>query len=106
MDELVAQQSRIDTSKCPNDFRMAVLRYVTAEDTACIHANMDRTGKAGEVLGAAVAFFATSGLSAPRSIESMTDYQEKISDEQKQDLANIQSTMLNLVQIAMNYGVK
>lgn len=34
MDELVAQEYRIDTSKCPTDFRLAVMRLVMAEDSA------------------------------------------------------------------------
>jgi len=105
-DELVAQEVRIDTSKCPTDFRMAVLRFVAAEDAMRAHLHMDRTGQAEEVLSAAAAFVANHGLSAPRSNQSLSQYHEKISDEQKRDLANIQSTMLDVVQMAMNYGVK
>jgi hypothetical protein len=105
-DELVAQEYRIDTSKCPTDFRMAELRFVTAEDSARIHAHMDRTGKAEEILGAAVSVYATGGLAAPRSIQSWNAYNEKIADEQKQDLANIQSAFLDFAQVAMSYGVK
>jgi hypothetical protein len=105
-DELVAQEYRIDTSKCPTDFRMAELRFVTAEDSARIHAHMDRTGKAEEILGAAVSLYATGGLSAPKSIRSWNDYNEKIADEQKQDLANMQSAFLDFAQVAMSYGVK
>jgi hypothetical protein len=37
---------------------------------------------------------------------SLNGYNEKIADEQKQDLANIQSAQLDLAQMAMKYGVK
>jgi len=106
LDELVAQEYLIDTSKCPTDFRMAVLRFVAAEDAMCIRAHMDKTGKAEEILGAAVEIFATKGLSAGKSLQSIIGYYESVAGDQKQDLANIQSAMLDLVQAAMNYGVK
>jgi hypothetical protein len=105
-DELVAQEYRIDTSKCPPDFRMAVLHFVTAEDSACTHTHMDKTGRDREFLGALAGVFVTRGVSTGKSLQSLNDYNEKIADEQKQDLANIQSAMLNLVQVSMNYGVK
>jgi hypothetical protein len=106
MDELVAQEYRIDTSKCPTDFRMATARFITTENSACIHANMDQTGNAREVLVAGMEMLATHGLSAGRSLQSLNGYNEKIADEQKQDLANIQSAQLDLAQMAMKYGVK
>jgi hypothetical protein len=106
MDELVAQEYRIDTSKCPPDFGMAVLRFVTIEDSARIHAHMDKTGRADEILAALVGVVATRGLSACKSIQSWNDYNEKIADEQKQDLSNMQSAFLDLAQVAMKYGVK
>lgn len=106
MGELVAQESRIDTSKCPTDFRMAELRFVTAEDAMCMHTHMDKTGNAEELLDAAMGTVATKGLSAGKSLQSWNDYNEKITDEQKQDLANMQSALLDLSQVAMKYGVK
>jgi hypothetical protein len=106
MDELVAQEYRIDTSKCPTDFRMAMARFVAAENSACIHASMDNTGKAHEVLVAGMEILATHGLSAGNSLQSPDNYNEKIADEQKQDLANIQSAQLDLAQVAIKYGVK
>ena len=106
MDELVAQEYRIDTSKCPTDFRLATMRFIMAEDSARVHAHMDRTGKADDALVAGMEILATHGLSAGKSLQSMNNYNEKIADEQKQDLANIQSALLDFAQLAMKYGVK
>jgi hypothetical protein len=106
MDELVAQEYRINTSKCPTDFRLAVMRFVMAEDSARVHAHMDRTGNADEALVASMETVATHGLSAIKSLRSLNDYNEKIADEQKRDLANIQSALLDFAQVAMKYGVK
>jgi hypothetical protein len=53
-DALVSQEYQVDTSNCPPDFRMTVLRFVTAEDSFRIHAHMDRTGKAEKIVAALV----------------------------------------------------
>jgi hypothetical protein len=106
MDEMVAEEYRIDTSKCPTDFRLATGRFVAAENSAYIHASMDKTGKAREALVAGFEILATRGLSTGKSLQSLNNYDEKIADEQKQDLANIQSAQSDLAQLAMKYGVK
>jgi hypothetical protein len=74
LDECVAQEYQIDTSKCPVDFRMAVLRFIMTEDSARIHAHMDKTGKATITLGRAVNLFAFHSLSGQNSL---------INDDQK-----------------------
>jgi hypothetical protein len=106
LDVLVAQEYQIDTSKCPADFRMAVLHFVAAEDVARIHAHMDRTGRLGEALTACVEVAASRGLAIGKATQSWNAYNQKITDEQKQDLANIQSALLDFAQVAMKYGVK
>jgi hypothetical protein len=103
-DKLVAQEYQLDTSKCPTDFRMAVMRFVTAEEFARIHAHLDKTGRAEKFLGVLEGAIVTQGFSTRSSLQSSSD--EKIADEQKRDLANIQSALLNLAQVSMNYGVK
>ncbi len=106
MDELVAQEYRIDTSKCPTDFRLAVMRLVMAEDSARTRAHLDKTGKAEEALVAGMEINATHGLSTGKSLQSLNDYNEMIADQQKRDLADIQSAQKDLAQVGMKYGVK
>lgn len=103
LDECVAQEYQIDTSYCPADFRMAVLRFVVAEDSARIHAHMDKSGQTEAALAACFEMMTPRFMSAPKSL---VGYDEKIADDQKQDLAKIQSAGLDLVQVAMKYGVK
>jgi hypothetical protein len=102
LDELVAEEYRIDTSKCPTDFRMAIARFVTAENSARIHAGVDKTGNACSELVAAIETITTRGMSTP----SWNNTTEKIGNHQNQDLANIQSAQSDLTQLAMKYGVK
>jgi hypothetical protein len=106
LDAIVAQEFQINTSRCPSDFRMAAMRFIAAEDSARIHAHMDRTGKLGEALTAGVEVFASHGFAIGKAAQSLDAYNQKIADEQKQDLANIQATLLDLAQVAMKYGVK
>lgn len=102
-DECVAQQYQIDTSSCPADFRLAVLHFVAAEDSARVHAHMDKTGQAEPALAACFEMMTPRFSSAPQSI---VNSDVKVPDEQRQDLAKIQSAGLDLVQAAMRYGVK
>jgi hypothetical protein len=59
MDELVGEESRIDTSKCPDDFRQAYSHFVGAEDSWRNHVYGDMIGKS-EILAGAVAI--SSGM--------------------------------------------
>jgi hypothetical protein len=106
MDELVAQENRIDASKCPADFRLAVSRIVTTENSARTHANADQSGNANEALLAGMEIFATRNASANKSAQSQGVYNEKITDDQNQDLANVRSALRDFVQLATKYGVK
>ncbi|HEX4052968.1 MAG TPA: hypothetical protein VHX86_01755 [Tepidisphaeraceae bacterium] len=102
-DECVAQEYQIDTSSCPADFRLAVLHFVAAEDSARVHAHMDKTGQAEAALAACFEMMGPRFVSAP---QSMVGSDAKVADEQRQDLAKIQSAGLDLVQASMRYGVK
>jgi len=106
MDELVAQEHRIDASKCPTDFRQAMARLVSTETTARTHASMDQTGNADEALLARMEMFATQGPSTRGSVPALNDNDETFSEAQRQDLAGIRSALLNLAQMARKYGVK
>jgi hypothetical protein len=106
LDVIVPEEYQIDTSKCPADFRMPVLRFVAAEDSARIHAHMDKTGRKEEFLTAGVEVLTTHWFGVGRAAKSLNDFNQKISDEQKQDFANIQAAYLDLAQVAMKYGVK
>jgi hypothetical protein len=99
MDELVAQEYRIDASKCPADFRLAISRIVSAENSARMRTNTDQSGNANEA-------FATRGPSAGKSVQSSSAYSEKIADNQNQDLSNVRSALRDFVQLATKYGVK
>jgi phage FluMu gp28-like protein len=105
-DQLVAQEYQLDMSKCPADFQLAMFRFMMTEDTARLHAHMDRTGKAEKILGAGVEGFATHGLTTNKSVQSLISYDEKISDQQKKDLANMQAALQDVAQVATKYGVK
>jgi hypothetical protein len=103
LDECVAQEYQIDTSNCPADFRIAALRFIAAEDSARIHAHIDKTGQAENFLAACFE------VMTPRftlSSKSLVDNETRIADEQKQDFAKIQSAGLDLAQVALKYGVK
>jgi hypothetical protein len=106
MDEMVAQEYRIDTSKCPTDFRLAIARFVTTENSARIRATTDETGNADKELVTGMEMLATHGLSSVKSLQSPNDSNDRIANEQKQDLANIQSAQTDLAQLATKYGVK
>jgi hypothetical protein len=106
MDELVAQEYRIDASKCPADFRLAISRIVSAENSARMRTNTDQSGNANEALLAGMEIFATRGPSAGKSVQSSSAYSEKIADNQNQDLSNVRSALRDFVQLATKYGVK
>jgi hypothetical protein len=102
----VAQEYQIDTSSCPADFRMAVLRLIAAEDAARQHAHMYTTAKQEIGLETLIGCFAGEPFVVASGVKSAVNYNQKIADEQKQDLAKIQSALLDLAQVAMKYGVK
>jgi hypothetical protein len=96
-DECVAKQHQIDTTNCPPDFRMAVLRLLAAEDALSMHIHMD-VGKKSDL--AVRVIFDTLDRKSPYA------YADKVSDEIKHDLAEVQSSWLDLDQVAMKYGLK
>lgn len=97
LDECVSQERQIDNSKCPADFRIAEMRFVSAEDSLLLHAKMDSGNQSDVALKAVFDIF---------KHKSPDDYADKVSDEMKQDLDDIQSARLDLIQIALSYGVK
>jgi hypothetical protein len=97
LDECVAQERRIDNSKCPEDFRIAEMRFVSAEDSLLRHAKMDPGNRTDLALAAVFDIVAH---------KSRFNYANWVSDEMKQDLDDIQSARRDLIQIALNYGVK
>jgi K+-sensing histidine kinase KdpD len=105
LDQLVSQEFQIDTSQCPADFSIAMLRLVMVEDATRIHMHMDRTGKT-EALCAAIFPGLVTPIAAITGAKSLLAYNQKIADEQKRDFANVQSALLNLASVSMKYGVK
>jgi hypothetical protein len=97
LDSLVSQESRVDTSKCPPDFRMAVMRFVATEATLGRDAHMN-AGRSGD----AVARFVFDILDH----KSPYDHTDTVMAERKQDVASVQAAFLDLEQSAMRYGVK
>jgi len=97
VDALVSQETLIETSKCPADFRMSEMRLIGAESTLSRDAHMD-TGKRGD--GAARLLFDFWAHQSPY------EHADKVADEIKRDLDAIQSAILDLDQVAMKYGVK
>jgi hypothetical protein len=106
IDAIVAQESQIDTSQCPQDFRTAVTHFVAAETIASFNARMDPTGRLDRALTAVLQTSATDGFAAPKALAAWDAYSQKVADDQKQDFANIQSALLDLVDVAGKYGVK
>jgi hypothetical protein len=102
-DQLVAQEYQLDMSKCPEDFQLALFRFMMTEDTARLHAHMDKTGNSEKVIGAVIEGVATKGFSASKSLIS---YNEKVTDQQKKDLAKIETAWQDVVKTAKKYGVK
>ncbi len=97
LDECVSQQRQIDNSKCPADFRIAETRFVFTEDSLLRHAKMHSPDQSG------------LGIKTVLKVlghESPDDHAEKVSDATKRDLDDVQSARLDLIQVAMNYGVK
>jgi phytoene dehydrogenase-like protein len=103
---VVAQESQIDTSQCPPDFRAAVTHFIAAETIASFNARMDTTGKLDRAFAASVETSATRGFTSPRGLAAWDAYGQNVDDNQKQDFANIQSALVDLVEVAGKYGVK
>jgi hypothetical protein len=97
LDECVANQHQVNTTECPPDFRMAVLRFLAAEDSLSMHVHMD-VGKKGDL--ALRVLFDIVDRNSPYG------YADRVSDEIKHDLAEVQSSWLDLDQEAIKYGVK
>jgi hypothetical protein len=105
-DQLVAQEYQLDMSKCPADFQLALFRFMMTEDTARLHAHMDRTGKAERILGVVVEGVTPQYFAAGKSVQSLIRYNEELTDQQKRDLANMQAALKDVAQVATKYGVK
>jgi hypothetical protein len=105
-DELVDQELQIDTSKCPTDFRIALLRFITSEDAARMHAHTDKTGRCDEALATGIEILATHGVASGKTLQPWNDLNQMVTDDQKQDFSNMQSAYLNFAQAAAKYDVK
>jgi hypothetical protein len=106
LDELVSLQSRIDKSACPADFRLALVRFIAAENAARIHARLNKSGLSDAFFAAGVECIAADGLSAFRNTKPPNAASPIILQREKQDFAAIQSTFLDFARIAIKYGVK
>jgi hypothetical protein len=106
MDEMVSLHARIDTSMCPPDFRVAVWRYVSAENAARYRAHKNQAGMSDAFFTTSVECITTNGLSAFRSPQAISPYNQKLTAQEKEDYAKIQSTFAYFAKIANKYGVK
>jgi hypothetical protein len=97
VDALVSQETSIDASKCPADFRMAEMRLIAAESMLSRDAHMD-AGQKGEA--------AARQLCDIYAHQSRNIYKNQVADELKRDFDSIQAAGLDLDQVAMKYGVK
>jgi hypothetical protein len=95
--ECTRQQHQAAISACPGDFQVAEMRFVGAEDSLLRHAQMSSEEKADAA--AMAAFDVLTHKSGYRPTQH-------VSDELKQDLDNVQLARVDLIQAALNYGVK
>jgi len=96
IDRCIAREERIDTSKCPSDFRDAESRFLDAERALGHDAHADSFSEPEAVRRA---FFAVYCHRSPY------DSLEKMSDTIKRDIDNFQSATFDLIQCSANNGV-
>jgi hypothetical protein len=96
VDYCVAQEAQINISRCPADFRMAVARYIAAENTLSMDARMNSGNQASQVMTVLMQVYGR---------QSMNSY-SSASDEMQGDLANFQNAAQKLDQTAMKYCLR
>jgi hypothetical protein len=93
VDNCVARQAQIDISKCPSDFRMAVARYIAAENTLTMDARMNSGNQAGQTMDTLMRVYGRQPMNSFGNAP----------EEMRGDLANFQSAARQLNQMAAKY---
>ena len=96
IDQCVKQGQRIDTTRCPADFKMAESRFLAAEQSLCRDAHEDSRTDPDVVQRA---FFDVYAHRSPY------DTLDRMSDRVKRDLDAFQIATFDLIQVSASYGV-
>jgi hypothetical protein len=97
IDDCIAQQAKINVSRCPSDFRYAVARYIAAENTISLDARMNEGGQATSALAVMMRVYAH---------QSPDSYGKFTSEQVQSDVTNLQDAARQLDRMAERYCVR